>query len=105
MEVFTQSIGQCASHFYLTSNQNTIGQLTLDWSYDSFYFKYKNEPWIVLSYGTRGNKHEPEKFDSEEKKFVFSQLKNYAFSVMHNKDNKDNKDAIIAIQHLQKMIV
>ena len=102
MEVFTQSIGQYASHFYLSSSDYPIGQLTLDWSFDSFYFKYKNEPWIILSYGSRGKTHEPEKFDSEEKKCVFSQLKNYALSIMHN---KDNKDAIVAIQNLQNMII
>lgn len=103
MEVFTNTVGPYASHFNLASSDNNyIGQLTLDWSYDSFYFKYKNEPWIILSYGPRGDRHEPEKFDCEDKIIIFSKLGDYAFSVLNN---TTYKDAIIALEKLQKFIV
>jgi hypothetical protein len=101
MEVFTHSKGIAAANLHLSKDDNKmIGQLTLDWSYDSFYFKYKDEPWIILSYGPRGNKHEFEKIDSEDKKIIFSKLRNYAFSVMNNY----SKEADIALKHLRKLV-
>ncbi len=100
MEVFAHTKGPYAASVYLsTDDKKIIGQLTLDWSYDSFYFKYKDEPWIILSYGPRGDKDEFEKIDTEDKKIIFSKLKNFAS--LNIKTHSIDSD--IALENLDKI--
>ncbi len=70
--------GPAAATITVTVN-GSLCQLTLDWSYDSFYYKYKNDSWVILSYGSKGDKHEPEKINTQDKKIIFKVLADYAF--------------------------
>jgi hypothetical protein len=91
-EKYSFTKGPCAAHVYLTNNTDeSIGSLTLDWSYDSFYFKYKNDPWVVLSYGSRGDKNQPEKIDTKDKKNIFLKLKKYALYILVNHSTECDK--------------
>ncbi len=54
-------------------------QLTLDWSYDSFYYKYKDDLWTTLSCGPKGYKHEIEKINTQDKMRIFKILADYAY--------------------------
>lgn len=85
------SKGPAAAHSYLIINGNQTCQITLDWSYDGVYFKYYDNPWIILSIGPKTQTHEIEKIDTEDKKKVFKYLSSQFFDKLQNYSENSNK--------------
>ena len=70
-DTFNVTKGPAAANVYWKNDGKTIGQLTLDWSYDAIDFKYMNQEWITLSIGPKTEKHEINKLDTKDKKDMF----------------------------------
>jgi len=68
------SKGHAAANIY----NGTISQLTIDWSYDAVYFKYKDNDSIILSVGPSTSTHEIEKINTSEIITEFKSLYIYA---------------------------
>ena len=56
-------------------------QLTIDWSLDGLYFKYKDENWIVLSLGPKTTINELDKINTSE---MVSEFKTLCFHALNN---------------------
>jgi len=102
MDNFTHSglyAGSNAAHIHLIDGDTMIGQLTLDYPYDSFYFKFMNEPWIIISYGQKGDKNELDKINTCEKRNMFDRLRKFAAKTI------DDKDSVVqnALYHLSNI--
>ena len=99
---FTSNKGPAAANLYLNTNDGMQSTLTLDWSFDSFYYKYKNDPWITLSYGPNGDKHESDKIinSTDDYKSVFIELAKYAMTELKSYSGNSDK----ALTELQKII-
>ena len=98
-EKITLSKGPAAAHAYLMIDNNKYNVLTLDWSYDSVYFKY-NDKWITLSIGSKTEINEIDKIDTDDKKKIFKTLAMYilyelpSYSIISD----------ISLLHLQELI-
>ncbi len=82
MAEYTCIKGPCAATITLLLNKKEY-KLTLDWSYDSYYYKFEDESWITLSYGPKGKENEIEneieKINTEKKKEIFQKLCEYSY--------------------------
>jgi len=87
--------GPAASNTY--TDEPSVHQLTVDWSFDGVYVKYKNDGWITLSIGQRTENHQIERLDTLEKKTIFKEMA--AFTAENLKGHSKNSDkALIRLQ-------
>lgn len=88
--------GPAAGNVYDYEKQT---QLTIDWSYDGLYFKYKNEPWIVLSLGPETTRNELDKINTPE---MITEFKTLCFHALNNlKDHSTMADkAMIQVEKI-----
>ncbi len=83
--------GPAAAHSYLIINGQQTCQVTLDWSYDGIYYKYNDNPWIILSIGPKTQTHDLDKIDTEDKKKIFKYLSLQFFDKLENYSEISNK--------------
>lgn len=86
-------------YIYYTNENNTEIQLTLDWNFDSIYFKYSNT-WIILSYGPKGNINQIHKIDNPQK---ISFFKSVAFHTL-NTFKSFSTESENCIKELRKIV-
>lgn len=77
---FRYTSGPAAVTIY---NDSQESNLTIDWSYDAIYFKYKNSSWITLSIGPKTTKNEVNKINGSKMINIF---KNLIFYALNNKN-------------------
>ena len=53
-------------------------QLTIDWSFDGVYFKYKNEEWITLSIGEKTTNHQIGSLNTPDKICLFKEMVSFS---------------------------
>ena len=87
--------GPAASNTYIKYQGEEIGKLTLDWSYNSIYFKYNQDSWITIKLGDS-----LEIIDTDEKKELFKNMAN--FTIVELKDY--STDSNNALDSLNEMI-
>jgi hypothetical protein len=68
-----------AANAYYINEDNTRIQLTLDWTFDSIYFKYKDN-WIILSTGEKGHINEIDKLNTLD---IIQMFKKISFNVLN----------------------
>lgn len=62
------SKGPYAANLYLHESDNIIAQLTFDWSYDSIYYKFKDDQWETLTY-LMAKEHKYDYYDDKSNSF------------------------------------
>ncbi len=80
------SIGTASSHII----DNEKNQLTVDFAFDSLYFKINNCDWIEISFNPSYLRNDIHLIDTPEKIKIFKNLCSYALNNLpkYNKDNK-----------------
>lgn len=59
-------------------DNETTSKLTIDWSYEGLYFKYRDNSYITLSLGSKTPKYEIHKLDTQESVIIFIKLCHFA---------------------------
>ena len=87
--------GPAASNTYVTFQDREIATLTLDWSYNSIYFKYDQEAWISIELGGS-----LDIIDTDEKKKLFKKLAEFTMVELKNYSTVSNN----ALESLKEML-
>ncbi len=69
----TISAGCAAAHIYNDENCEQT-QLTVDWTYDGLYYRYKDQGWITLSLGPKTEINDIHKINTDPMKSDFKRL-------------------------------
>jgi len=97
---FRISTGPAACNVY----DNQENQLTVDWTFDAVYYKYKNENWITISLGPKTEICEIHKINNVIMTEKFKNLCLYTFSNIKGY-SKISDDALEILKKKVKMLI
>lgn len=94
------SAGPAAAHI----NDDANTQITVDWSFDGLYYKYKDHSWITLSLGPQTEKNEIDKINTPEMKSNFKSLCFFALEQLKGYSGHSDK-ALVKLQEIVDLFV